>query len=46
MSHRRGLNPRPLPYHGNALPTELRWLNVKEYKRKPFFFKKKNPLRG
>lgn len=23
-SHRRGLNPRPHPYHGCALPTELR----------------------
>jgi hypothetical protein len=24
LSSRRDLNPRPLPYQGNALPTELR----------------------
>ena len=26
-SHDRGLNPRPHPYHGCALPTELSWRN-------------------
>ncbi len=27
-SHRADLNRRPLPYHGSALPTELRWQRV------------------
>ena len=26
-SHGRDLNPRPLPYQGNALPAELPWLD-------------------
>ena len=28
LSRLRDLNPRPFPYHGNALPAELRRLNI------------------
>ena len=27
LSQRAGSNRGPFPYHGNALPTELRWQN-------------------
>ena len=30
MSQERESNPRPLPYHGSALPTELSWLISKQ----------------
>ena len=37
ISQRAGLNRRPLPYHGNALPTELRW-HMDQILQFPFVF--------